>query len=638
MIGTAAFTRKPRTMKSLQVLNSVQLWRSSAKRECFNRFSRIGFCLSSWTTRSCVDQIRSGFDKKALDWKSQIMTAHNSGPQVPQATRRSLNFSDTEWVTETELEILPDGTANIIQDSDPKSYAKVMDNVNKKVHARHHTSEHGDKMMNQVHSYVIKDRTKTSHLSEDMPSGEDIRSIPVSAYVPSEAENLELQDDFEVHVQRTLVSGLSMFEDLKDCVIWHTPHEFTHESCVKSEFIPTGVLDLDESKTSDMIEIMVTHQKYVPRFSNGNAHRIPYWGDTLSCERGNDAIEARSNGRTHFDKLNTYEVALADWHPRGYAYQDTMDELFEPSSSRSPGTYSYVKNVYRHTAVTPNNVLHSFDKTAEFEEFVGESYILAFACQLLGLSNIRQKSKESPESRLDLLLQTSHDIVSCVFMPPDSSSVINAVIKTGDKQFNYCLCRKDQGGDMIFCENKKCPRGQWFHVGCMDMSADDIPEGSWFCQEYCRAVASTGGVVKGRKQTGGSQKKKKKRDDISDESESESDAYDSKFAYSKAVIWRCLFNKCLHDAIKHNNGPKIISIWKYRLFDLDTFHHPKLMVQAIKLLTAVNGGVSERPQHQLTWCRTANYRGGIGRNVPLDLLMEHLNKEYKRELKKNLYL
>ncbi len=38
---------------------------------------------------------------------------------------------------------------------------------------------------------------------------------------------------------------------------------------------------------------------------------------------------------------------------------------------------------------------------------------------------------------------------------------------------------------MIFCENRNCPRGKWFHLDCVNMSEDDIPDEKWYCCETC---------------------------------------------------------------------------------------------------------------------------------------------------------
>lgn len=79
--------------------------------------------------------------------------------------------------------------------------------------------------------------------------------------------------------------------------------------------IPLGVLNKDESKISDMIDIMDTYQQYVPA-ENFLTPTILY-GDGLSCERANDAQNARINGQSARDRLEGLVPAIQEWHKRG---------------------------------------------------------------------------------------------------------------------------------------------------------------------------------------------------------------------------------------------------------------------------------------------------------------------------------
>ena len=45
--------------------------------------------------------------------------------------------------------------------------------------------------------------------------------------------------------------------------------------------------------------------------------------------------------------------------------------------------------------------------------------------------------------------------------------------------------------------------------------------------------------------------------------------------------------------------------------------------------TDCNGLDTERVAHELVWERVGNTHGGKGRNIPLDLVNEHLNNEFK---------
>ena len=38
--------------------------------------------------------------------------------------------------------------------------------------------------------------------------------------------------------------------------------------------------------------------------------------------------------------------------------------------------------------------------------------------------------------------------------------------------FPWCICKEDVGGAMIFCDNSKCPKGEWFHLDCLELNEE----------------------------------------------------------------------------------------------------------------------------------------------------------------------
>ena len=44
----------------------------------------------------------------------------------------------------------------------------------------------------------------------------------------------------------------------------------------------------------------------------------------------------------------------------------------------------------------------------------------------------------------------------------------------------YCLCDQVSYGQMIGCDNKKCPI-EWFHFSCVGLSHK--PKGKWYCPD-----------------------------------------------------------------------------------------------------------------------------------------------------------
>ena len=59
----------------------------------------------------------------------------------------------------------------------------------------------------------------------------------------------------------------------------------------------------------------------------------------------------------------------------------------------------------------------------------------------------------------------------------------------------------------------------------------------------------------------------------------------------------------------------------------------KYTLEAIHLQAAISATVSPCLRHELMWCRVINTQGGLGKNLPTDLYMEHLNRTLKDYLK-----
>ncbi|KAJ9113028.1 hypothetical protein QFC22_006124 [Naganishia vaughanmartiniae] len=50
----------------------------------------------------------------------------------------------------------------------------------------------------------------------------------------------------------------------------------------------------------------------------------------------------------------------------------------------------------------------------------------------------------------------------------------------------YCFCQEKSHGQMIGCDNETC-RFEWFHVKCMKLDPDKLPE-TWFCPECVKIL------------------------------------------------------------------------------------------------------------------------------------------------------
>ncbi len=78
-----------------------------------------------------------------------------------------------------------------------------------------------------------------------------------------------------------------------------------------------GLLEKNEAKTEEMIDILEFYQAYCP-VVKGVKEPIPVGGDGLTAKRGEEAKPARCDGTTPEARLEGITIKVEDWH------KDTM--------------------------------------------------------------------------------------------------------------------------------------------------------------------------------------------------------------------------------------------------------------------------------------------------------------------------
>ncbi|VDI38279.1 Hypothetical predicted protein [Mytilus galloprovincialis] len=678
VIGQIVFAQKPTTMKFLQEITGVQLWLSGTAREAFVRLNHLGLTLSTDAVRSAVDRLRMTYDKELIAHKNRISTYINdqAGPKrrlftddegdvieddVLDALLEEMDSDDdldktipyeeeetqeTEKVEDLDLNnnetdqadgdiVMDDGEPNNVEvhayehpidsiqddghdcddcndacNEEKLGYSIVFDNVNKHIKARSTDRKHGNTMKNMVQAYAAVDRIPSLHLSDEKPTSDQISQIPIESYLPDDNFRKSLRKDFIVEVKKILKTHLEFFTNMylsED----NDDHCYSRQSSKKSKLIPLGVLNKDECKIAEMIDVMEDYHKYVPMGTDMNPFIIPLYGDQLSVERANDAQNARINAESQWDQLQGLHPSIQEWHKRAIILVDTYKVLFSSKSARSVGTLSHIRNTYRHINVKAD-VQHSFNEATELLRFATTSYVLASALSFMKCQKYTDLPEDLPTDQAQLEI-FFHDVachvVDMCYKPPNTAPVINA--STSNKEsYKYCVCKVDNDEGMISCDNKKCNKGKWFHFSCIGISeqeAEDLEDNErmWFCCEGCRTSKKT----------------------ITDSNN------DSVFEYSCMLLYRGLKEIAHHNAIRKNNGLKLIDYWKNDLFQFYELHHTKYFLCAHQLITDVSGGVSERLGHQLVWNRTVNMKGENNSNIEMDLQMEFFNREFKESIK-----
>ncbi|KAJ8310228.1 hypothetical protein KUTeg_012093 [Tegillarca granosa] len=373
-----------------------------------------------------------------------------------------------------------DTTSNIspvpLYDVNRQYYFDVtFDNVNQKVGVRHHVRGKQNKMLNMVQSYATLERVGSYGLSNIMPSAETIDSIPLTDILPTVEDEFSLREELSIMISRILQKFIPAFSNLE--TISSIPHQYSEVSARKSEIVPLGILNKGEASTAGMIDILESFKEYVPRDRNGKPLPLLLYCDGLSCERVEGAQRARINGEDKWARLDMFEPAIQEWHRRLMYLQDTYDELFNFESHREKGTLYNLKHVFDHRGVS-KNIMECFNHADELLDFATEGYAVLYAMELGEMETITDTPcnfPEDPEGK-----KHSTGIASVMKFHPNTTEVLNVAVERKLEKSEYCICRLNTGGTMIYCCNNTCQRGGWFHLECLGMLDDDVPDDKWF--------------------------------------------------------------------------------------------------------------------------------------------------------------
>ncbi|XP_071546232.1 inhibitor of growth protein 3 isoform X1 [Panulirus ornatus] len=105
-----------------------------------------------------------------------------------------------------------------------------------------------------------------------------------------------------------------------------------------------------------------------------------------------------------------------------------------------------------------------------------------------GSSNKKQKKKHSSVSNLstttvmDASPAPSDDLLQDSLIDPNSE---NPDWTYDPNEPRYCICNQVSYGDMVACDNPKCPV-EWFHYPCVGITAP--PKGKWYCPQCASAM------------------------------------------------------------------------------------------------------------------------------------------------------
>ena len=109
-----------------------------------------------------------------------------------------------------------------------------------------------------------------------------LSSLEVSHFLPSKADICAMQNNLIVLVSRILCQYMQAFSQHKSSVAKHIPHVYSEEMARPSQVAVLDVLHKNETKSSDMVDIMRETVTYL-----GKTRKLTVLsgGDHVTCER-----------------------------------------------------------------------------------------------------------------------------------------------------------------------------------------------------------------------------------------------------------------------------------------------------------------------------------------------------------------
>ena len=120
--------------------------------------------------------------------------------------------------------------------------------------------------------------------------------------------------------------------------------------------------------------------------------------------------------------------------------------------------------------------------------------------------------------------------------------------------------------------------------------------------------------------------------DISYPKASTEEDEDNVCAYAKEVMSLGLLLMAFIDGICEGDGERIIRCWRYFLPLFKASGRKNYVIEAFNLLLQYEYVFTPRLRQQVMWERTVNIHGRPGRNVSMDLHMEHINRACKNAM------
>ena len=186
----------------------------------------------------------------------------------------------------------------------------VGDNLDRSVVVRDIRSDHHGGIVHMFSLLAVKDRVKPPPSNPSF-NAERLLVPPTFSSLVTAADVASLRQNLVVLVSRELCKYITCLQHCSSSVCRHIVHIYSREMASKSEVAVIDVLHLNETKNSDLLQIMKEMVKYLgAEFPD----TVLSGGDQLTTERETCCKRHVMDGNTRVERLEQLEPCTEDWH------------------------------------------------------------------------------------------------------------------------------------------------------------------------------------------------------------------------------------------------------------------------------------------------------------------------------------
>ncbi|XP_078363701.1 uncharacterized protein LOC144647887 [Oculina patagonica] len=598
-------------MNAMQLINTITLYHSGI----IGSLCRLG-SLRVTTGHSYyykkLDEFgkdhAASVQKKVKEETARLEKKHRAPTNAPSAT-----------ISHPAVEEPQPEQAVII--SADKGRKLVFDNFDFKQQVHYMTEEHQNVDVHWVSHLSVENRVSGNHLSSDKPATEALMQMENGLCLPSRHEHHLQRENYITLTERAVVE-IPCLSFLKPVVCKHIPHQYSKEMADKSEMNFLGMLYHNENDADGIQQVLTELHQYVPYYGDGDERVYSsqgYVADQLSVERGVNALFELANGFTPEERLEGIHLEIADWHSGNKFLKVAFKNFYDTKSSGDKCTLYSDRNLINRRNVRAD-VDAAVNPCRKFFDLEVKARLIAAAVHELGMDGISDSPKgeyfrpDLPEAsnmeRKEYVRKIATRIVDgYVIQRENVEKIFNSLLAAEAVEEEEARCQTDDGRYICFFPG--C--GKTFACRGKRMSDHESTHNQQIPSSDSQGLLFSSDMAPSDKVP--------EKDDM--------------FNYQCSFLEYGMLILNFFDAIKEGDGKRIFRCWKFQLpyLRMDP-GSTKYALEALGMIFQVHALLSPKSSHELIWNRTAQLKSGLGKNIPLDLLLEFFNRLLKEVRKK----